>query len=165
MTSSYFFFYVFLLFVLSSLLCLQRLPSNTCTSSSCSLLLYRAMCVSFHCCRSLAHIDIVIQHNEKEKEERSFVRSLHQLFFHQSIFLSHQSITTTTAPPHHTAVNRGHCICVYTTHHSTNRNNRFFLYTLQRKKRKRHRRRGHEDYTGNSIAAMQANKLNAVFFS
>jgi hypothetical protein len=35
--------------------------------------MYVLLVVSFHCWRSLAHIDIVIEHNEREKEERSFV--------------------------------------------------------------------------------------------
>jgi hypothetical protein len=71
--------------------CSDRRGIYVCMSSTCSLFLYRAMYVSFHCCRSLAHTDIVIEHNEKEKGEReASLRSLHhRFFFHQSIFLLH----------------------------------------------------------------------------
>jgi hypothetical protein len=81
MTSSYFFVVVFffLLFVLFALLAAIA-EEYVCMSSTCSLFLYRAMYVSFHCCRSLAHIDIVIEHNEKEKGERNIVLFIIFLF-------------------------------------------------------------------------------------
>ncbi len=159
MTSSYFFFF-FLSFVLFSLLCLQLLPSVRRRLTRC---FYIELCMCPFTAAALQHIQTQTQSIMRKKKEReaSFSSSS---FFHQSIFLSHQS-TTTTAPPHYTAVNRGHCICVYTTRHSTNRNNKFFLYACFRERRENDIVDEGNDYTGNSIASMQANKLNAVFFS
>ncbi len=81
MTSSYFFFFFFLSFVLSSLLCLQRLPSAVRTSSSVYVVL--AVSIQSYVCAcpftvaALWHIQAqpYIIMREKKKQEASFSSS------------------------------------------------------------------------------------------
>lgn len=153
MTSSYFFVFFFLLsFVLSSLLNLQRLPSNTCTSPA-GYTMLSAFILSYVCvCPFTAaavwhvyiyiYVDIVIEYNEKEKE-RSF--ALFIIFF-PPIHLSFALVNNDDgAAALHCRIQRTLQMRVHDAHQSTKRNNSFFLM-LGRKRRKRHRRRGQRPY-------------------
>ena len=127
-SSSYSFSRLFLFFVaLVCLVCSDCRAICVRTSSSCSLLLYSAMCMCPFTAAALWHIyrHSYIEHNEKEKRRKSeratkkFALSLslhhhhHHIFF-LPIHLSFALVDNDAGAAHHTAVRRGHRICVYT---------------------------------------------------